>query len=232
MANTGTRRAGRLSGTRRAGRPSRVSREMVLRAALDLADRGGLEAVTMREVGRAVGVEAMSLYRHVEDKDDVLSGIVDLVFAEIELPSDATAWRAFLRARAISTRTVLGRHPWAIGLLDAQARPGPANLRHHDRVLGALLGAGFSSRTATHAYSLLDSYVYGFVLQERSMPVGTPEGAAESAEAILARMPGELYPNLTAVGRELVEAGFDYGNEFELGLDVVLDGIERIRLDR
>lgn len=178
----------------------------------------------MREVGRAVGVEAMSLYRHVEDKDDVLSGIVDLVFAEIELPDD-TGWRTFMHQRAISARAVLARHPWALGLLDAQARPGPANLRHHDRVLGVLREAGFSSRMATHAYSLLDSYVYGFVLQERSLRFGTPEAMTDSTEMILQEASMDVYPSLTAVGRALVDAGFDYGDEFEFGLDVILDGI-------
>jgi len=217
------------TGTRRAGRRPRVSREMVLRAALDVADRGGLEAVTMREVGREVGVEAMSLYRHVQDKDDVLSGIVDLVFAEIELPGGDIDWPTFMRDRAISARAVLARHPWAIGLLDAQARPGPANLGHHDRVLGALRGAGFSSRMATHAYSLLDSYVYGFVLQERSLRVGTPETTAEPAEEILREASADRYPNLVAVGRELVDAGFDYADEFEFGLDLILDGLARIQ---
>lgn len=165
---------------------------------------------------------------HVQDKDDVLSGIVDLVFAEIELPHDDADWRAFMRARAISARAVLGRHPWAIGLLDAQTRPGPENLRHHDRVLGALLGAGFSSRMATHAYSLVDSYVYGFALQERSMPVATPETAAASAGAILAQVSPDRYPNLVSVGRELVDSDSDYGAEFELGLDLILDGLARL----
>jgi AcrR family transcriptional regulator len=220
------------TGARRAGRPARVSRAMVLRAALDLADRGGLESVTMREIGRAVGVEAMSLYRHVQDKDDVLSGIVDLVFSEIELPGQDTDWRGFMRARAISARAVLARHPWAIGLLDAQSQPGPANLRHHDRVLGALLAAGFSSRMATHAYSLADSYTYGFALQEQSMPVASPSSAAESSEAILTRMPPGAYPNLASVGRELVDSGYDFGTEFEFGLDVILDGLARLQPTR
>ena len=217
------------AGARRAGRRPRVSREIVLRAALDLADRGGLEAVTMRDVGRAVGVEAMSLYRHVDDKDDVLSGIVDLVFTEIELPPGDMGWQAFMRERAIRARAVLTRHPWAIGLLDAQARPGPANLRHHDRVLGMLLQAGFSSPMATHAYSLLDSYVYGFVLQERSLRVGTPDATADSAEAILDQASADAYPNLVTVGRELVDSGFDYANEFEFGLELILDGLYRVQ---
>ncbi len=215
--------------TRRAGRPSRVSREQVLRAALELADRGGLETVTMRAVGRAVGVEAMSLYRHVQDKEDLLSGIVDLVFAAIELPDHETDWRTFMRARAVNTRAVLARHPWAIGLLDAQARPGPANLLHHDRVLRSLLDAGFSSQAATHVYSLVDSYVYGFTLQERSMPVASPESASASADAILAQMSPDAYPSLVAVGRELLDSGYDYGTEFEFGLDLILDGVARLQ---
>src|SRR6187402_3712337 len=140
---------------RKPGRPARLSREAVLRAALEVADEGGLEALTMQRVGEAVGAEAMSLYRHVRNKEDLLDGVVDLVFAEIELPPAGVDWRTAMRERAVSARDVLRRHQWAIGLMESRSQPGPANMRHHDAVLGLLLAAGFTSAAATHAYNLL-----------------------------------------------------------------------------
>src|SRR5712692_7708775 len=164
---------------RRAGRRVRLTRERVLRAAVGSADEGGIEALTMQNIGRRVGAEAMSLYRHVRNKEDILDGSVDIVFSEIDLPSSGTDWKTAMRQRAISAREVLLRHPWAIGLMESRTTPGPANLRHHDSVLGVLREAGFSSGMATHAYNLLDSYIYGFALQQRSLPVATPEALAE-----------------------------------------------------
>ena len=214
---------------RRAGRRARLSRDQVLRAAIDLADEGGLEALTMQAIGSRLGAEAMSLYRHVRNKDEILDGIVEIVFTEIELPDGAADWKAAMRKRAISARGTLARHPWAIGLLESQARPGPANLRHHDAVLGILLAAGFSGAMATHAYNLIDSYIYGFVLQERTLPIATPEALAEVGEVLIGQLPGDEYPHLKAVGTELMASGFNYADEFEFGLDLILDGLERSR---
>ena len=132
--------------SRRPGRPARLSRESVLRAAVEVADEGGIEALTMQRVGEAVGAEAMSLYRHVRNKEDLIDGAVDLVFAEIELPPTDTDWRSAMRIRAVSVREVLRRHPWAVGLMESRAMPGPANMRHHDAVLGVLLGARVHER--------------------------------------------------------------------------------------
>jgi AcrR family transcriptional regulator len=200
----------------------------VLQAALALADEGGLDALTMQGIGRRIGAEAMSLYRHVRNKNEILDGLVDLVFAEIELP-EGTDWRAVIRTRALSARAVFARHPWAVGLMDAASRPGPANLRHHDAVLGVLRGAGFSSASASHAYSLLDSYIYGFAIQERSLPIADPETMPEVAAAFLGRLPTAEYPNLARVAADLMAAGYDYGAEFEFGLELILDGLERTR---
>lgn len=211
----------------RGGRPARLSRELVLRAALRLADEGGLQVMTMHRVGQRLGVQAMSLYRHVRNKEDILDGIADLVYAEIELPDDEGDWRTVMRRRAISTRDVLAHHPWAVDLMESRSTPGPANLRHHDVVLGILRGAGFSSAMATHAYNLLDSYIYGFALQARSLPVATPEALAEVGEVLIGQLSGDEYPHLKAVGVDLMAAGFDYAAEFEFGLDVILDALGR-----
>ena len=213
---------------RRPGRPARLSREAVLQAAVRIADDGGLDALTMQRVAESVEAEAMSLYRHVRNKDDLLDGIVDLVYAEMELPKAGSDWRSAMRDRAISVREVLRRHPWAISLMESRSSPGPANLRHHDAVSGALLGAGFSSVETTHAYNLLDSYIYGFVLQETTLPFATQEEMETMAASMIAGE-ADAYPHLSTVASELVAAGFAYADEFEFGLDLILDGIERRR---
>ena len=210
---------------RRPGRPARLRRDEILRAAVDLADADGLEALTMRMVAHRLGAEAMSLYRHVANKQDLLDGMIDLVFAEIETPERDAPWKPAMRSRATSARQVLARHPWAIGLMESRVRPGPANMRHHDAVLAVLLGAGSTSAMATRIYNLVDSYVYGFALQERALPVTTPEQLADVGDAILASMPVDEFPHLARVGRDLMESGFDYRAEFEPGLDLILDAV-------
>ena len=205
-----------------------LSRERVLRAATVLADRVGVGSLSMRKLAQELGVEAMSLYHHVANKDDLLDGMVDLVFGEIELPSGDAGWKAAMRRRAISAREALRRHPWATGLMESRSTPGAANLRHHDAVLGILRGAGFSVELAAHAYSLLDSYIYGFALQEASLPFGTAEEAAAVAEDILRQHPAEQLPHLTEIAVEhVLRPGYDYGNEFLWGLDLILDGLQQ-----
>lgn len=210
------------------GRPARLSREQVLRAALSIADANGLDAVTMGRVARAVRAEPMSLYRHVRNKDDLLDGLVDLVFAEMEVPSPAEPWRDGTRRRAISVRQVLRRHPWALALLESRLHPGPANLAHRDAVLANMFAAGFSPTEATRAYNVIDSYVYGFALQEHTLPVANPEDLVEIAPQMLAQYEAGSYPNLAEVAMELVASGFRYADEFEPGLDLILDGLERL----
>jgi AcrR family transcriptional regulator len=206
-----------------------LSRERVLRAAVSLADAsGGLGSLTMRKLGEVVGVEAMSLYNHVANKSDLLDGMVDLVFSEIHLPSAGSHWKTAMRQRAISARHVLARHPWAIGLMDSRISPGPATLRHHDAVLGCLRQGGFSVEMTAHAFSALDSYIYGFALQEASLPFDTAEETAEVAQQILKQLPAADYPYLTELTVEhVLQPGYDYGDEFEFGLDLLLDGLER-----
>ena len=202
--------------------------ERVLRAAVALADAGGIESLTMRRLGQELGVEAMSLYKHVANKEALLDGMVDLVFAEIELPSPGDGWRTAMRARAVSARNALTRHAWAPPLMQSRTAPGPATLHHHDTVIGTLRGAGFSVVLTAHAFSALDAYVYGFALQQRSLPFDTLEEAQEVGRQMFARMPPGAYPHLTELTVEhILQPGYDYGDEFEYGLDLVLDGLQR-----
>jgi AcrR family transcriptional regulator len=197
-----------------------LSRDRVLRAAAAFADENGIDTLSMRKLAHAVGVEAMSLYNHVASKEDLLDGMIDLVFSEIELPSAAEGWRRAMRQRAISVRTVLARHRWAIGLMESRTSPGPATLRHHDAVLGCLREAGFSLELAAHAYSALDSYIYGFTLQERGLPFDTPQETAALAQVMLARFPADQYPHLAEfMFGHVLQPGYDYGGEYEFGLE-------------
>ena len=206
----------------------RLSTERVLRAGVALADSGGLESLTMRRLGEELGVEAMSLYKHVANKEALLDGMVDLVFAEIELPSGDTDWRTAMRDRAISARAALVRHPWATPLMQSRTQPGPATLAHHDTVIGTLRAAGFSVGLTAHAFSAVDAYVYGFALQQRSLPFETLEEAQEVGRQMFARMPAGAYPHLTELTvQHILQPGYDYGDEFEYGLDLLLDGLDR-----
>jgi AcrR family transcriptional regulator len=205
-----------------------ISREQVLQAAVALADEVGLDALSMRKLGQALGVEAMSLYHHVAGKEDLLDGMIDVVFAGIELPADGH-WKTAMRQRAISARAALSRHRWAIGLMESRTHPGAATLRAHDAVLGCLRKAGFSLELAAHAFSAIDSYVYGFALQERGLPFDTPEETAELAQAMLAQFPVEAFPHLYEfTAGHVMQPGYDYAKEFEFGLDLILDGLERL----
>jgi len=212
------------------GRTARIplTRERVLHAAVALADESGSESLSMRRLGEAVGVEAMSLYHHVANKEDLLDGMIDVVFGEIDLSFGGEDWKTAMRQRAISARRVLSRHGWAIGFMESRSSPGPATLRHHDAVIGCLREAGFSIELAAHAFSVLDSYIYGFALQERSLPFPTPEETAELAQDILAGIPADTsYPHLAELTTQhVLRPGYDYANEFEFGLDLILDGLE------
>ncbi|MBC7268169.1 MAG: TetR/AcrR family transcriptional regulator, partial [Streptomyces sp.] len=179
-----------------------LSRERVIRTAMAVADEKGSAALTMRAIAAPLGVEAMSLYHHVAGREDILDGMVDAVFGEVELPPRDMDWKSAMRHRANSARAALRRHPWAVGLMDSRTRPGPATLRHHDAVLGALRGAGFSVPMAAHAISLIDSYLYGFVLQELTLPFSDSAELDEVAGAILRDMPADAYPHLTELATE------------------------------
>lgn len=212
-----------------------LSREQVLRAAVVLADERGAEGLTMRKLAKELGVEAMSLYNHVTSKDDLLDGMVDIVFGEIEAPAAGGDWKAELRKRAVSTREALERHRWAIGQMEGRTTHGPANLRVHNAVLGCLRGAGFSVEMAVHAYSAQDAYIYGFALQQRDMAPETPGDFAAEAGRQMAEYAAVLadFPHLVeVVGGYIAESGYDYEAEFLFGLDLILDRLEQLLTQR
>jgi AcrR family transcriptional regulator len=212
-----------------ADRP-RLTREKVLEGAVAVADEQGLSALTMRSLATQLGVKPMSLYHHVPNKDAILDGIVDAVFAEVELPEPDEAWRPAMERRAHSAREVLGRHPWATALLDSRREAGPATLRHHDAVLGALRRGGFSVPMAAHAFAVIDAYVYGFALTEAALPFDGPDETVEVTEHLLAEAEAAALelPHLTELATQhVLQPGYAYGDEFAYGLELILDGLAR-----
>jgi AcrR family transcriptional regulator len=204
------------------------TRVQLLRAAIDLADNGGIESLSMRKLSEHLGGGTMSLYNHISNKDDLLDGMIDTVFGEVDLPAGEQGWKTAMRQRAISMRAVMTRHPWAIGLMESRRTPGPATLRHHDAVIGCLRDGGFSIQLTAHAFSALDSYIYGFAMQERSLAFGTPEETSELAKAFLLQFPTKEYPRLAELTVDhVLQPGYDYSDEYEFGLDLILDGLER-----
>lgn len=213
-----------------AGRRKRapLNRDRLLDAAMAIADAEGNSALTMRSLAHDLHVKPMAIYHHVANKEEILDGIVDLVFAEIDLPPADGDWKAAMRHRAVSARQVLARHPWAIPLIESRVHPGPATLRHHDAVIGALRDAGFSIQMTAHAYSVLDSYIYGFALHESVSLPFDKETSPEVAEAILAQFPASAHPHLAELAIEhILQPGYDYGDEFEYGLDLILECLEQ-----
>jgi AcrR family transcriptional regulator len=206
-------------------RAGALNRARVIEAAVDLADVEGLNALTMRSLAVALGVKPMSLYNHIGGKEDLLDGMVDFVFARIDRPQTDKPWRSEIRARAVSSRAVLLRHPWALSLMDSRSSPGPATLAHHNAVAGVLLKNGFSPAMAARAYAIVDAYVYGFVLQEAALPDMDAEAAVGEALGDAA----EAYPHLVALAEgHLLLPGYSFAADFDPGLDLVLDGIEAL----
>jgi AcrR family transcriptional regulator len=209
----------------------KLNREQVVKTAVTLADADGIDALSMRRLAQVLGVVPMALYKHVAHKDELLDLMVDRVFEEIAFPV-AEEWRTVLRERAVAMRAGLLRHPWALGLIES-GTPGPANLGHHDAVLRCLrLQARLPFRAALHAYSLMDSYIYGYVHQENWMPVPSAVGVQSTFRRLTELHPGlaEEFPHMTELLTEVGRSGYDYGEEFDFGLELLLDGIERIRL--
>jgi AcrR family transcriptional regulator len=201
-----------------------LSRERVLDGAMAIADARGIGSLTIRSLAQELGVKPMSVYHYVANKDEIIDGIVDRVYGEMELPSAEGDWRAEMHRRCTSAREVLGRHPWAIPLLQSRTAPGPATLQHHDAVIACLRGAGLSVEMTAHALALVDSYVFGFALSEAALPIHGPESVPEIAEAIMQRFATGAYPHLLEFSTEhVIKPGYDFGEEFEFGLGVVLD---------
>ena len=206
---------------------SALSRDRVVEAAVRVADDGGLSAVSMRNVAADLGVEAMSLYHHIANKDALLDALVEWIFTEITLPAPDVPWRQAMRERAAAARDTLSRHPWALGLIESRLSPGPALLRHHDTVLSHLRRGGFSVPLAAHAFSVIDAYVYGFVLTETSLPFEDGDQVQEVATDMLREMATDAYPALTELITEhALQPGYSYAAEFDFGLDLILDGLE------
>jgi AcrR family transcriptional regulator len=208
-----------------------LTRDRVVATAVGLADEDGIDGLSMRKLAQALGVEAMSLYHHVANKEDLLDGMVDAVFVEVALPeADGERWRSPIRARCTSMREMLLRHPWAVGQLNSRRSPGIATLEHHDVVIGCLRAGGFSVRATASAFATLDAYVYGFVLQELSLPIELDEGPGDLAEEILGGLPDGALPHLAELAANYVtRPDYTFANEFDPGLDLILDGLERLR---
>jgi AcrR family transcriptional regulator len=192
-----------------------------------IADETGIESLSMRLLGSRLGVEAMSLYNHVANKDDLLDGIVDLVVEEIAIPSAGRNWRAAMKERAVSARRAFRRHPWASALLDSRVSSGPARLRYLDAMIGTLLGAGFPIDLAAHAFSTMDSFVYGFARQIHNRASSDGGSDKQRAAAFRDAMPVRAYPNLAMFAQSAAEKGYDEDADFEFGLELILDGLSR-----
>ena len=205
---------------------SGLTRAGIVAAAVGVADAEGVAALSMRSVGKRLGVEAMSLYHHVANKEDLLDGMVDAVFAEFHAPEIGGAWREEMRARHHSARAVLKKHPWAVGLMDSRRNAGFETLRHHDAVLGCLREAGFSLALTGHAFAVLDAHLYGFLVQELSLAFDGERDLAELGEQILTALPEGQLPYFREFTLEhALQPGYDFGDEFEVGLELLLDGL-------
>ncbi len=213
-----------MTATPKTKRP-RLTKERVLTGALDLADQIGIADLTIRRLAAALDTKPMTIYHHVPSKDEILDGVVDLVFAEIELPDPDLDWKPAVRARCVSARDVLRRHPWAVPLMESRRSPGPATLAHHDAVI-ACLRRGLSVTMTAHAYALLDAFVYGFAIQESSLP-SPGDDMADVVDEIVDDQFAEHFPALHAYTVEhVMQPGYDFGAEFDFGLDLILDGLD------
>lgn len=203
-----------------------LTRERVLAAAVALADRIGIEDLTIRRLAAELDVKPMTLYHHVPGKEAILDGVADLVFAEIDDPPEDLPWKDALRHRCVSARHVLRRHPWATPLLESRTSPGPATLHHHDAVLGCLRRGGLSWQLTAHAYAIIDAFVYGFALQEASLPSSEGADLAGLADQMVASFPPGVYPHFLAfTTQHVLRPGYSFGVSFDVGLDLLLDGL-------
>lgn len=213
----------------KAARTEGLTRDRIVAGAIKLADAAGFEALSMRALADELDTAPMSLYRHVANKEDLLDGMIDVVFGEIDVPSGQPDWKAEMRQRAIETRAALSRHRWANGLMESRINPGPANSRYHNDFMGCLREAGFPFRQAVHAYNAVQSYTYGFALQEKYLGFQTPEESVDVARMTIEEHAAE-YPYLAEVLAEFTASGgYDYDYEFEIALDLILDSVEQFR---
>lgn len=217
-----------MSPTREKPKAPRLNAERVIQGAVELADQIGIDAFTIRKLADAIDAKPMTIYHHVPNKEAIIDGMVDLVFSQIDLPPEDGDWRSAIQVRSRSMRHVLARHPWASPLMESRTTPGLATLRHHDAVLGCFRRGGFSLELTGHAYATVDAFIYGFALQEATLPATGGEEMAELAGSMADQMPADLLPHLTEFTVDYVlQPGYDFGNEFEFGLSLILDGFER-----
>jgi AcrR family transcriptional regulator len=205
-----------------------LSREKVLSAALKMVDEGGIESLSMRNLAQTLKVEAMSLYNHVSNKEAILDGLVELVASEIAVPAVGDDWRAAMRQRARSAHAVLMRHPWATMLFVSRMNIGPTMLHYVDATIGCLRAAGFSYPMADHAWNAIDAYIYGFTLQKLNFPLDPAQYAAAAAQ-FLPLIPVEQFPYLNGMSQEVIAGRHDGLHQLELGLELLLDGLEGMR---
>jgi AcrR family transcriptional regulator len=205
-----------------------LTEERVLDGALALADRIGLEALTIRRLATELGVKPMTIYHYVPSKDAIVGGMVERVFAEIDLPPENLPWAQAVRVRCLSSRRALNRHPWAAPLMESRTTPGPVSLRHHEAMLACLRRGGLSWQLTAHAYAILDSYIFGFAFEEATLPSTGGEGFAEIAQEMAATFDPQAYPTLTSFTVEyILQPGYSFGESFEFGLDLIIGGLDR-----
>ncbi len=222
----GTHMAARARTTSETRTP--LNKQRLVTGAIAVADAEGIDALTMRKLAKELGVKPMAIYHHVANKDEVIDAMMDVVFGEIDLPAEGSEWKPAIRHRAHSARAVLLDHRWAVSVMETRTSPQTATLTHHDAVIGCFRRAGFSIEMTAHAYSLIDSYVYGFVLTEVNLPFESTEETHDVTETIMEQFPAAEFPFLTELAVDhVLRPGYNYSDEFAFGLDLILDGIEQ-----
>jgi AcrR family transcriptional regulator len=209
----------------------RLTKKRVLEGAVALADQIGMDGFTIRKLATALDTKPMTIYHHVPNKEAIVDGMVDIVFAEIDAPATVSDWKVAIAKRARSARVVLARHPWATPLMESRTSPGISTLQHHEAVIGCFRQGGFSIEMTAHAYALVDAFIYGFALQEANLPATGGEDMADLAETIIEPLPVDGYPYLMELtARHILQPGYDFGDEFEFGLDLILNGLQAVKL--
>lgn len=209
-------------------RKSALTPDVIIKAAVRVADENGLAAVSMRNVARELGFEAMSLYHHIANKAALLDSLVSWIFPQIELPTAEDDWRTGMSRRATSARHVLAAHPWAVALIESRPQPVPELMAHHDAVLGCLRRNGFATAAARHAFSLIDAYIYGFVINEANLPIASGQSVAAYAEQVATQLAD--YPYLLESAQDVMStSGYDFADEFQIGLGLILQSIAKLR---
>lgn len=206
-----------------------LTRDRIIAAAIELADQIGVDALTIRKLASALHVKPMTIYYHVAGKEAIIDGMVDSVFNEIDLPNMNIDWKRAIYQRSESARAVLSRHAWAVPLMESRTSPGPATLRQHNAVIACLRNGGLSIAMTAHAYALIDAFIYGFVIQETSLPATSGDEMTGLAESVIDSAHRDEYPSLMELTMEhVLQPGYDFGHEFEFGLNLILNGLDAL----